>query len=140
MTALTAPISHLQAMQIYHQVAKILELGDPAQLSTLQAALDALTLANLTSNNNKEMTDLLPIEAMAKAIGTTTKNLKQHLAKIKEVLRKQGLRGHENPPNRKILTGRPGRRRDGFTQDEVQAVARQIKDLGTLTLAFPIRK
>ncbi len=138
MTAMAAPISHLQAMQIYHRVAKILDRGDQAQLAALQVALDAMDLVG-ASDPGTDL-DLLPITDMAKAIGTTAKNLKQHLTTIKGFLREQALRSHENPPDRKILTGRPGRRPDGFTQSEIQAVARKIRDLGTLTMAFPIRK
>ena len=82
---------------------------------------------------------LLPIDAMAKAIGTTTQNLKQHMNSIKKFLKDEGLRRHMSSTDRKNSTGKPGRPADGFTEEEIQAVAQRVRDRGGLTMAFPTR-
>lgn len=87
-----------------------------------------------------EPVPLLPIDAMAKAIGTTTKNCKQHMEPIKRFLKDARLRSHTNLSDRKIPTGKPGRPADGFTKKEIDAVAQRVRDLGGLTKAFPIRR
>ncbi len=94
--------------------------------------------ARLLAAQPQPMTDLLPDEEMAKVIGTTTKNLRQHKTQIKGFLKGKGLRSHINAADRKLKTGKPGRHSDGFTAEEIRAVAQRVQDLGTLTLAFPI--
>ncbi|MHB8250670.1 hypothetical protein [Acidithiobacillus sp.] len=96
------------------------------------------TATRLMVANRQPVTGLLPNAAMAIAIGTTTRNLNQHKDPIKQFLKAKGLRSHPNADDRKIPTGKPGRRADGFTSQEIQAVAYQVNTIGTLMEAFPL--
>ncbi|WP_428946892.1 hypothetical protein ACQUQQ_08740 [Acidithiobacillus ferrooxidans] len=104
-----------------------------------------VTQANATrliAANSQPETKLLPINALAKEIGTTPQNLKQHLTTIKNFLRDKGLRSHTNDLRRKIPKTEPGPGRFafGFTEEEIQAVAQRVRDRGGLPRAFPIKK
>ena len=96
------------------------------------------TATRLMEVKRQPAMDLLPAAEMAKVIGTTTKNLRQHKTQIKGFLKGKGLRSHINAADRKLKTGKAGRHSDGFTAEEIRAVAQRVQDLGTLTLAFPI--
>ena len=95
------------------------------------------TATRLMEVKRQPVMDLLPTHAMAKALGTTPGNLKHHTGPIKRFLKARGLRSHPNSPDRKLGEGRPGRHADGFTSQEIQVVVQQVKDIGTLTKAFP---
>lgn len=97
------------------------------------------TATRLMDATSQQSSKLLPAHEMAKALGATPGNLKHHLGAIKSFLKASGLRSHPNSPDRKLGEGRPGRHADGFTSQEIQAVVQQVKDMGTLTKAFPPR-
>ena len=123
--------------------ADAIEVGDiPADdlflvLAGHFAQTTQATATRLMEVKRQPVMDLLPTHAMAKALGTTPGNLKHHTGPIKRFLKARGLRSHPNSPDRKLGEGRPGRHADGFTSQEIQVVVQQVKDIGTLTKAFP---
>lgn len=114
-------------------------MDDPFRYRAWLFYLDAQAAAARLMNANPPppLGALLSHARLAEALGTTPGNLKHHTGPIKRFLKARGLRNHPNSPDRKLGEGRPGRHADGFTSQEIQAVVQQVKDMGTLTKAFP---
>lgn len=131
-----------EQLELYVPTVLALCRGDPDCIRDLMEMSIAAAIAQADAPRQPQPAgdlpgDLLPNAAMAIAIGTTTGNLNQHKDPIKQFLKAKGLRSHPNADDRKIPTGKPGRRADGFTSQEIQAVAYQINTIGTLMEAFP---